>query len=136
MNELISKVRSKANISKWEIPLKKVIGWVEERNYRGYDVYDGLKITNSQFILNNKIANPALTQFFKKSPINFRSIFDIEQTKMPKSMGLFLHAYVNLAEISARCSNGNAESGLLIAKADRIKSWLILHSLTNYSGAY
>ena len=104
--------------------LQKLTKWVEERDYTGFDIYDGLKITNSQKILHNKFVNIFITQFFKHNPINLRKLVGIKKTKMPKGVGLFLQGYVLLN----KSDEGN------LKKAEILKNWLLKNTAKGYSG--
>lgn len=119
----------------WLMPsLKSLIDWIEAKEYKGYDIYDGLKITESRRILKNRILNPVITQFFKKFPINLRSLIKIDETIMPKAIGLFLHSYVLL---SSPYGEGERLKGVETFKRNAmyLKDWLLENSLKNYSGA-
>lgn len=80
----------------------KLENYCEKESFRGYDPFDGL---NSQIF--NKL--PYLKkfglfrliwiQFFKRSPINFRTIAGIKKEYNPKGLGLFLSGYCNLYQI-------------------------------------
>lgn len=72
--------------------------YVEREEYRGWDPYDGLNSTFFQHSPFRKIplARLAWIQFFKRSPINFRSLFGVEKGFNSKGLGLFLSGYCNL----------------------------------------
>ena len=114
--------------------LESLMDWIEAKEYKGYDIYDGLKITESRRILNNRLLNPFVTQFFKKSPVNLRPLVKVDETIMPKAIGLFLHSYVLL---SSPYGEGEHLRGAEIFKrnAKKLKDWLLENSLENYSGA-
>lgn len=83
------------------IILNSLIGleqYVRARRYSGYDPYDALNSKYIQFF-RNKYMYLAATQFFVYSPINFRTIFKVEQGINPKSLGLFLQAYCNMFRV-------------------------------------
>ncbi len=77
--------------------------YCEGEAYRGWDPYDGL--TSKLFrklplIKNNSLARLAWIQFFKRSPVNFRSIVSIPKQYNAKGLGLFLTGYCNLYNAS------------------------------------
>jgi hypothetical protein len=76
----------------------KLKAYIERENYRGWDPYDGLnsKFFQSLPIRNIPLARLAWIQFFKRSPINFRSVFSVEKGLNSKGLGLFLSGYCNL----------------------------------------
>ena len=72
---------------------------IEIENFRGFDPYDAL---NSPLIKNHfhsKNLNLILTSLFRISPLNFRPFFGIKKNLNPKSLGLILSSYCNLARI-------------------------------------
>ncbi len=114
-----------------EIALSKLQNYIEKNNYTGYDLYDGLKITDNKFLLNNYFFNTAVTQFFKHSPLNFRKLFRITPSQMPKALGIILNAYCKLIKSE---TNGEQKE-FYLKKAEQCKNLLIQNSLKNYSGA-
>lgn len=75
--------------------------YVEAKDYKGWDPFDGL---NSGFFQkspfrHSKLARLAWIQFFKRSPINFRKLFLIEEAHNSKGLGLFLSGYCNLYKL-------------------------------------
>lgn len=76
-----------------------LIVFCENEQYKGYDPYDGLNSSLFQhlpIIKNNRYARLAWIQFFKRSPINFRTIVGVKKDYNPKALGLFLSGYCNL----------------------------------------
>jgi hypothetical protein len=78
--------------------------YVERENFKGWDPYDGL---NSKFfqrlpISKSSLARLAWIQFFKRSQINFRPIFQVEKGFNSKGLGLFLSGYCNLYRLDPR----------------------------------
>lgn len=72
--------------------------YVEAKNYKGWDPFDGLNsfyFQKSPFS-RSKLARLAWIQFFKRSPINFRKILRVEEGHNAKGLGLFLSGYCNL----------------------------------------
>lgn len=114
-----------------EYTLNKLLENAERDDYSGYDIYDGLKITESQRILNNVYANTLITQFFKKCPVNFRKLAGIQKSRMPKTLGIFLKTYCNMSLLT----NNDEEKKIFLDKARAIKNDLIKLKLNSYSGA-
>lgn len=76
-----------------------LLNYCERNNWSGYDPYDSL---NSELFrrirfLDSRIPRLALTQFLKRSPVNFRSLLLIPKTMNPKALALFLKAFLNLS---------------------------------------
>jgi len=70
---------------------------VKKDNFAGNDPFDGL---NSKFIdwspaLKKSILGLAWTQFFKRSPVNFRPLFLVPKKRNPKGIGLFIFGLLN-----------------------------------------
>ncbi len=111
--------------------LLSLLRYVEANEYKGYDLYDGLKITNNSFLLKNRYTNLFFTQVFKRNPVNLRPYVGITKTRMPKAMGLFLDAYSNLIA----CHPGDtAESNHYKKQGEFLFNWLAGSSLTGYHG--
>lgn len=72
--------------------------YVEKENYRGWDPYDGLNSKFFQSLPFRKLplARLAWIQFFKRSPVNFRTVLGVEKDFNSKGLGLFLSGYCNL----------------------------------------
>lgn len=79
--------------------LSKLQAYCEREEFKGWDPYDGL---NSHFfqaipvISKNRLAKLIWIQFFKRSPLNLRSLFGVKKGYNPKGLGLFLASYCNL----------------------------------------
>src|SRR5690554_5238300 len=73
--------------------------YCEKENFKGYDPYDSLNsklFRRIPLVSKVPVAKLAWTQFFKRSPINFRPWVGIEKEYNPKALGLFLSAYCYL----------------------------------------
>ena len=115
---------------KFESNLQLLLRYIEHNQYRGFDLYDGLKITDSPILLKNRYINSFLTQSFKLSPVNVRKLVGIKPTKMPKAMGLFLNCYALLAEITV----DKDQSESYLNKAKPILAWLEANCAQGYGG--
>ena len=86
-------------------PLNRLRKYCEAENFKGYDPYDGL---NSGFfraipvLSKNRIVKLAWIQFFKRSPLNLRSLTGVKKDYNPKAMGLFLSSYCRLYKAEAK----------------------------------
>jgi len=73
--------------------------YCEDAEFKGYDPYDGLNSTLFQsipFIKKSRLARLVWIQFFKRSPLNLRTLVGIKHDYNPKAIGLFLTAYCEL----------------------------------------
>ena len=103
--------------------------WCRSRNFSGYDPFDGL---NSSFfqslpLKRSRAARLAWTQFFKRSPINFRGLVGIRPEHNAKGLALF--ALAALADFR-RTPTKEAE-----IEARELLDDLISMSLKGFSGA-
>ncbi len=107
--------------------IKEMLVYIESEDFAGYDPYDAL---NSPFIqligAKSKLVRIAATQFFRRSPINFRPLFGIKKGHNPKGIGLFLWGYSRLFALT------NDEKYL--EKVDYLLTLLERLKSTGYSG--
>jgi hypothetical protein len=78
----------------------RLAAYCRERDWAGYDPYDALnsEVFKALPFLDFRLARLALTQFNKRSPVNFRSILRVPPTQNPKGLALFLSALVRLTK--------------------------------------
>jgi len=75
----------------------KLFEYCRERNWSGWDPYDGLNSRLFQALpLQFRIPRLALTQFLKRCPINLRPLLLVPRGQNPKGVALFLSAAVKL----------------------------------------
>lgn len=85
--------------TKFKVSFAKLTAYCEKEDFKGYDPYDSL---NSRLFRSIPVFSKiplvklAWTQFFKRSPFNFRAAVGIDKEYNPKALGLFLSAYCNL----------------------------------------
>lgn len=77
------------------LALKK---YTEQKNYAGWDPYDGLnsKVFQATPLRHSRIARLAWIQLFKRSPVNLRRLTLVEEGHNSKGLALFLSGYVIL----------------------------------------
>jgi len=86
--------------------IKRMLSYIESRDYAGYDPYDAL---NSPLIrrlsANSKWLRIAATQALRQCPVNLRPILGVRKGHNPKGIGLFLWGYAKLyaLEKEQRC---------------------------------
>jgi len=86
----------------------KLEEYCKTESFKGYDPFDGL---NSKlfdifpFLKRNSLFKLMWIQLFKRSPINFRKIAEINKEYNPKGLGLFLSAYCNLYRLNPAAKN-------------------------------
>jgi len=105
--------------------LKKLMNYVETKNFSGYDPYDILH-SKINFSIFGKWGPIIATQIHKRNPINIRKLIGIQKTHNPKGMGLFLHAYSLMYRINQLPS--------IKEKMDFFFDWLSNNFSKGYSG--
>ena len=105
----------------------KLLAFCQSENWAGYEPYD---VLNSRLfdlpLLNSKLPRLVFTQALKRSPINVRSLFMIPKTQNPKALGLFLSAFVKLAEIGVATEQdyvGQMIDRLIALRSQGVSSW-------------
>jgi len=82
-----------------EKSIKELENYCLYEDYKGWDPYDSLNsrlFKGIPVIKNNKLAQLAWIQFFKRNPLNLRRLVLIEKDYNPKGLALFLTGYCNL----------------------------------------
>jgi len=92
---------------------EKLKAWCRAEDYSGYDPFDGLnsKLFRLTPLKHSRLARLSWIQFFKRSPLNFRSIALVSKGKNPKGIALF--ALAALAEHRRTKSNNDDVKKLL-----------------------
>lgn len=77
----------------------KLLDYCQANDWAGFEPYDVLnsKLLTALPMLDSKLPRLVLTQFLKRSPVNFRGPLMVPRTQNPKALGLFLSAFVNLS---------------------------------------
>jgi hypothetical protein len=78
-------------MSELERAYQRLAAWCRERDYAGYDPFDGLnsRLFQATPLKNSRVARLAWTQFFKRSPINLRGLARVLPEKNAKGTALF-----------------------------------------------
>ena len=108
--------------------IKKLDGWLEQNDYKGYDPFDGL---NSKILrlltLNNTFLQIALQQGVRRFPLNLRPYIGIRKSHSSKGMGFLASGYIRLYD-----ATGNTEYA---DKAKYCLDWLLRNQSPGYTGA-
>lgn len=88
--------RAEANpgLREFETSLDAVQRWVEERNYRGYEPFDGLSSWFRPLTFGNLLGERLLMQLIRQSPINLRPIMGVKPQDSTKGRGYMAHGYL------------------------------------------
>lgn len=81
----------------------KHLAYCQANDWAGYEPYDALnsRVFQALPFLDSRLPRLALTQAFKRSPINLRRLMLIPKTQNPKAIGLFLSSFVKLSKAGA-----------------------------------
>lgn len=108
---------------------EKLKAYCENENFKGWDPYDGLNswVIQKTILGKSRFFRLAWIQFFKRSPLNLRTIFGIKKEFNPKGLGLFLTGYCNLYKIEKKEE--------YLVKINQLANHLIDLKTKGYSGA-
>jgi hypothetical protein len=108
--------------------IQRLVRWLEEHDYRGYDTFDGL---NARFVrpftFNSKFLRTVLLQGVRRFPINLRPLLGVPAAHSSKGMGFLARGFIRL-----NVATGNPSWN---EKAKMALEWLIEHRSPGYSGA-
>lgn len=126
---------NRLTVTKATIELKK---YCEQHSFLGWDPYDGLnsRIFQSTPFKHWDLARLVFIQFFKRNPINLRSLFLVPKEHNAKGIGLFLAGYCNIYKFQVQQNTtdfGNQEK--ILEKINYLANLLISIQSTGYSGA-
>lgn len=104
--------------------LARVQAWVESRNYRGYEPFDGLSSWFRPLTFGNLMAERILQQTIRQSPINLRPIMGVKPKDSTKGRGYMAHGYLYLHKTTGDRS--------YLAKAEACLDWLDGHKVPRF----
>ena len=79
---------------KLESSINKVVSWIEDHDYKGYDPGDGLNSFLRPLAFGNRLAERALLQVIWKSPFNLRPFIGIKPMDSTKGRGYMAWGYL------------------------------------------
>lgn len=81
--------------------LEKLVNYIEQEKYRGYDPYDGLMspLFRLPVLRSNKKIRFLSQQFIKRFPCNLRPFLGIKKSVNPVTLGLCLQGYTRMLKI-------------------------------------
>ena len=105
--------------------------YIESRNYKGFDPYDGLKspLFKLPIFNSNKYIRFILQQFLKRFPFNLRKLLLIKEGLNPVTLGLSLQSYSYLSRFE------NDNKSLYLDKIDNLIKKLEEFVPLGFSGA-
>ncbi|APW99331.1 antibiotic ABC transporter permease [Halobiforma lacisalsi AJ5] len=117
--------------------LDSTLAYARRRDYVGPDYGDGLSSRLLQALpIDNRWLNLAVQETVKRSPVDVRPIFRVEERRNYKGAALFTMANLNYYDL---VGDGTETDPSLAAfdpllEADRLADWLIEERITDYSG--
>ncbi|MBU4501125.1 MAG: delta-aminolevulinic acid dehydratase, partial [Nanoarchaeota archaeon] len=108
--------------------MTKLLRWIDDNGYKGYDPYDALNSpTISFFTFNKKYLRIGATQVIKRLSINIRKFLKIQKGINPMATGLFASGYLKMYRVTHKKH--------FLNKAVECLNWLENHCAEGYSGA-
>src|SRR5215831_3101770 len=107
-----------------EASLDRVQRWVEDRNYRGYEPFDGLSSWFRPLTFGTLMGERLLMQLIRQSPINLRPLMGVTPKDSTKGRGYMAHGYLYRYR-----TTGNAE---FLRKAESCLDWLDRHKASKF----
>jgi rhamnogalacturonyl hydrolase YesR len=105
--------------------ISSVEKWVESRNYRGYEPFDGLSSFLRPLTFGNIFLERTLQQLVRQSPINLRPLLGIKQQESTKGRGYMAWGYLQMFRVTGDA--GYRE------KAERCLDWLDRNKAPGFS---
>jgi rhamnogalacturonyl hydrolase YesR len=105
--------------------LDRVQQWVEDRNYRGYEPFDGLSSWFRPLTFGNLFAERLLLQLIRQSPINLRPVMGVTPKDSTKGRGYMAHGYLYRYK-----TTGQRE---YLQKAEACLDWLDHHKVRKFA---
>lgn len=101
--------------------------WIEARNWKAYDPFDGLSAKHAQKLtFNNHYLRMALQQAVRRFPFNTRKLLGVDKATSSKGMGFCALGYLKMYQA--------AKDDKYLAKTKFCLDWLKNHYSKDYSG--
>jgi hypothetical protein len=108
--------------------INRLVRWLEENDYRGYDTFDGLNSRYARAItFNSPLLRTILLQGVRRFPVNLRPLLGIAPERSTKGMGFLARGFIRM--------NRATQQAEWDQKAEAMLQWLIEHQSTGYRGA-
>ena len=108
--------------------IERLLHWLEENDFRGYDTFDGL---NAKLLrpltFETKFLRTVLLQGVRRFPLNLRPVLGISKEHSSKGMGFLARGFIRLHEATG--------DPAWAAKAKTALQWLTERQSSGYSGA-
>lgn len=107
-----------------EASLNRVERWIEDRDYKGYEPFDGLSSWFRPLTFGNLTLERVLLQSIRQSPINLRPLMGVKTKESTKGKGYMASGY-----LARHATTGNAE---YLRKAENCLDWLDRHKASKF----
>ena len=104
--------------------LKGVQNWVEQRNYQGYEPFDGLSSWFRPLTMGNLMAERLLMQSIRQSPLNLRPLMGVKPKESTKGRGYMAWGYLFLHKATS--------DSTYLRKAEDCLEWLDSHKAPKF----
>jgi uncharacterized protein YyaL (SSP411 family) len=104
--------------------LETALEWARERDYAGWDPYDGLNSPLLSAVCTNWFTRLVGMHGVHRAPVNLRPVLGVPRERNPKGVALFAMAHLN----RYRASGDEAA----LAEAERLLTWLREHQSPGY----
>lgn len=108
-----------------EDSIRRVCRWVENRNYEGYEPFDGLMSYLRTLTLESQFAERLLIQLVRQSPVNLRPLLGIKPTQSTTARGYLARGYLKMYQRTADASQRE--------KAIKCLQWIAENKSPNYT---
>ena len=105
--------------------VRKVQGWVEAHDYRGYEPFDGLSSWLRPLAFGREFPQRLLQQFVKQSPFNVRPLLGVKPKDSTKGRGYMAWGYLLLYRTRREDKD--------LEKAVECLNWLDTHKVPRFS---
>lgn len=100
-----------------EVVFRNTLTWARERDYAGYDPYDGLNSPIISAVSRHWLLRLMAIHGVQKFPLNLRPYLGIPEERNPMGIGLFASAYLNEYDRTGEQA--------ALAEAERLLEWLV-----------
>ncbi|WP_411966272.1 antibiotic ABC transporter permease [Haloferax sp. YSMS24] len=113
--------------------LDDVLEYARVRDYNGWDYGDGLSSRVLHALPDNLVVNLLVQEFIKRSPVNVRPLFRVEQRRNFKGIALFAMANRTRAQLG-QWFDGDLPPEAYLEDAESLTNWLVEHQVEGFSG--
>ena len=85
-----------------EAVLETSLAWARDRDYAGYDPYDGLNSPILSAVATNWLTRLLAMHGVHRCPVNVRPYLGVPKERNPKGIGLFARSHLNRYEVTGR----------------------------------